>query len=112
MQKNISVYLIGILQRLLLGWNIILKKPKIILEICYMNTSGRIKAMTGAQGGAVCTSSSVKKIFEWGLKQHKKILFIPDKYMGENVAYWLNIPKEKIAYWPAGYESQKFKLEE
>lgn len=48
-----------------------------ILPVCYMNTSGRIKAMTGAQGGAVCTSSNVKKIFEWALKQNNKILFIP-----------------------------------
>src|SRR5580700_342151 len=57
-----------------------------ILPVCYMNTSGRIKAMTGAQGGAVCTSSNVKKIFQWALNQHKKILFIPDRHMGENVA--------------------------
>lgn len=83
-----------------------------ILPICYMNTSGRIKAMTGAQGGAVCTSSNVKKIFEWGLKQNKKILFIPDRHMGENVAAWLGIPAEKIAYWPAGQAAVNFKLSE
>ena len=29
--------------------------------------------MTGAQGGAVCTSSNVKKIFQWAQKQKKKI---------------------------------------
>jgi len=83
---------------------------KNILPICYMNTSGRIKAMTGEQGGAVCTSSNVKKIFEWGLKQNKKILFIPDKNMGENVAGWLNIPQENIAYWPSGIETTSFNL--
>lgn len=83
-----------------------------ILPICYMNTSGRIKAMTGAQQGAACTSANVKKIFQWGLARGKKILFIPDRYMGENVARWLDIPKELIAYWPAGYQSQTFKLEE
>jgi quinolinate synthase len=81
-----------------------------ILPVCYMNTSGRIKAMTGAQGGAVCTSSNVKKIFEWALKQNKKILFIPDQHMGENVAHWLNIPPEKIAYWPAGQEGANYLL--
>jgi len=83
-----------------------------IIPICYMNTSGRIKAMTGAQGGAVCTSSNVKKIVEWALKQNKKILFIPDRHMGENVAAWLNIPSEKIAYWPAGQAAVNFKLAE
>ncbi len=83
-----------------------------IMPICYMNTSGRIKAMTGAQGGAVCTSSNVKKIMEWALKQNKKILFIPDRHMGENVAAWLGIPPEKIAYWPAGPQAVNFKLAE
>jgi quinolinate synthase len=83
-----------------------------ILPVCYMNTSGRIKAMTGAQGGAVCTSSNVKKIFEWALKQKKKILFIPDRHMGENVADWVGIPKNKIAYWPAGQAAVNFRLSE
>jgi quinolinate synthase len=82
-----------------------------MMPICYMNTSGRIKAMTGAQNGAVCTSSNVKKIFEWAIKQNKKILFIPDRHMGENVAAWLNIPSEKIAYWPAGQAAVNFQLE-
>lgn len=83
-----------------------------IVPICYMNTSGRIKAMTGAQGGAVCTSSNVKKIFQWALTQNKKILFIPDRHMGENVASWLGIPKEQIAYWPAGQAAVNFHLSE
>ena len=79
-----------------------------ILPICYMNTSGRVKALTGAQGGAVCTSSNVKKIMLWALKQKKKILFIPDKHMGENVAHWLGI--KNLAYWPGGTEGAKYSL--
>jgi quinolinate synthase len=81
-----------------------------ILPICYMNTSGRIKALTGEFGGAVCTSSNVKKIFEWALKQNKKILFIPDQHMGENTAGWVGIPPEKIAYWPGGEEGANYDL--
>ncbi|KTC85409.1 MULTISPECIES: quinolinate synthase NadA [Legionella] len=79
-----------------------------ILPVCYMNTSGRVKAMTGAQGGAVCTSSNVKKIFEWARKQNKKILFIPDQHMGENVAYWLGI--NNLAYWPGGTAGAQYSL--
>jgi quinolinate synthase len=79
-----------------------------ILPVCYMNTSGRVKAMTGAQGGAVCTSSNVRKIFEWARKQNKKILFIPDRHMGENVAYWLGI--KNLAYWPAGTTGAQYSL--
>lgn len=81
-----------------------------IMPICYMNTSGRIKAMTGYQGGAVCTSSNVLKIFQWALAQNKKILFIPDRHMGENVAYWLSIPKDHIVHWPAGQAGVNFIL--
>lgn len=80
-----------------------------ILPVCYMNTSGRVKAMTGAQGGAVCTSSNVKKIFQWAQKQNKKILFIPDQHMGENIAYWLGI--KNIAYWPGGTAGAQYSLE-
>ncbi len=79
-----------------------------IIPVCYMNTSGRVKAMTGAQGGAVCTSSNVKKIFQWAQKKNKKILFIPDQHMGENVAYWLGI--KNIAYWPGGSEGAQYSL--
>lgn len=79
-----------------------------ILPICYMNTSGRVKAMTGAQGGAVCTSSNVKKIVQWAREKQKKILFIPDQHMGENVAYWLGI--NKLAYWPGGTEGAQYSL--
>lgn len=79
-----------------------------ILPVCYMNTSGRVKAMTGAQGGAVCTSSNVKKIFQWAQQQKKKILFIPDQHMGENVAYWLGI--KNLAYWPGGTAGAQYSL--
>ncbi len=80
-----------------------------ILPVCYMNTSGRVKAMTGAQGGAVCTSSNVKQIFQWAMRQNKKILFIPDKHMGENVAFWLGM--DNLAYWPGGTEGAQYSLQ-
>ncbi len=82
-----------------------------IIPICYMNTSARIKALVGSGGGAVCTSSNVKKIFEWALKHNKKILFIPDRHMGENAARWVGIPRDKIAYWPGGIMGSQFQLE-
>lgn len=80
-----------------------------ILPVCYMNTSGRVKAMTGAQGGAVCTSSNVEKIIRWAREKNKKILFIPDQHMGENVAYWLGI--KNLAYWPGGTQGAQYSLE-
>ncbi|WP_367606043.1 quinolinate synthase NadA [Legionella sp. W05-934-2] len=79
-----------------------------ILPICYMNTSGRVKALTGAQGGAVCTSSNAVKIARWALRQKKKILFIPDRHMGENIAYELGI--QQLAYWPGGTAGAQYSL--
>lgn len=79
-----------------------------ILPVCYMNTSGRVKALTGAQGGAVCTSSNVKKIVQWAREQQKKILFIPDQHMGENIAWWLGI--QNLAYWPGGSAGAQYSL--
>lgn len=81
-----------------------------IVPICYMNTSGRVKAMTGAQGGAVCTSSNVRKIAQWARALGKKILFIPDRHMGENLAYWLGI--RNLAYWPSGTAGAQYRLNE
>lgn len=81
-----------------------------IIPICYMNTSGRLKAMTGFQNGAVCTSSNVTKIFQWALKQKKKILFVPDQHMGQNAAGWTGIPPNKIATWPGGTAGAQFNL--
>ena len=80
-----------------------------ILPVCYMNTSGRVKAMTGAQNGAVCTSSNVQKIVQWARAKNKKILFIPDQHMGENVAYWLGI--QNLAYWPGGSAGAQYSLD-
>lgn len=80
-----------------------------ILPVCYMNTSGRVKAMTGAQGGAVCTSSNVKQIVQWAQAQKKKILFIPDQHMGENIAYWLGI--KNLAWWPGGTAGAHYSLD-
>jgi len=79
-----------------------------ILPICYMNTSGYIKALTGAQNGSVCTSSNVKRIFSWARAKNKKILFIPDQHMGNTAAHWLGI--SAIAHWPGGTKGAQYSL--
>ena len=57
-----------------------------LLVIAYMNTSGRIKAIAGQTGGAVCTSSNAPLVVDWARKQGKKILFVPDLHLGRNTA--------------------------
>jgi quinolinate synthase len=62
-----------------------------ILPITYINSSAEVKAKVGEMGGMVCTSSNAKKIIEKGLASGKKILFVPDKQLGQNVAIMMGL---------------------
>lgn len=57
-----------------------------LLPITYINSDAVIKAKVGAMGGLVCTSSNAVRIIEKGLESGKKILFVPDRCLGQNVA--------------------------
>jgi quinolinate synthase len=57
-----------------------------ILPITYINSSAEVKAKVGEMGGLVCTSSNAKKIITTALKEGKKILFVPDRCLGQNIA--------------------------
>ena len=57
-----------------------------ILPITYINSSAEVKARVGEMGGMVCTSSNAKKIITKGLDSGKKILFVPDQCLGQNIA--------------------------
>ena len=37
-------------------------------------------------GGVVCTSANAAKIMDYALKQKKKIFFLPDRCLGQNLA--------------------------
>ena len=56
------------------------------IPITYINSSAEVKARVGELGGYVCTSSNAKKIISKALKEGKKILFVPDRCLGANVA--------------------------
>jgi len=75
-----------------------------VMVIAYMNTSGRVKALAGRTGGAVCTSSNAAAIMRWAQAQGRKIFFVPDQHLGRNVAAQVGIPPAKIAMLPAGHE--------
>ncbi len=57
-----------------------------ILPITYINSNAEVKAKVGEMGGLVCTSSNAKKIITTALKEGKKILFVPDRCLGQNIA--------------------------
>ena len=71
-----------------------------LVAISYMNTSGRIKAIAGRTGGAVCTSSNAHLVVDWARKQGKKIVFIPDQHLGRNTAAKLGMDLNKLHLLP------------
>ena len=71
-----------------------------LMVIAYMNTSGRLKALAGRTGGAVCTSSNAHKIVGWAREQGKKVLFVPDQHLGRNTAARLGMDQSKVVCLP------------
>lgn len=61
-------------------------KKENLLPITYINSNAEVKAKVGQMDGLVCTSSNAKKIFDFAIKKGKKIFFLPDKCLGENLA--------------------------
>jgi quinolinate synthase len=56
------------------------------VPVTYMNSTAAIKAFTGRNGGAVCTSSNAQRSLEWAFSQGEKVLFLPDQHLGRNTA--------------------------
>ncbi|MSP15168.1 MAG: quinolinate synthase NadA [Myxococcales bacterium] len=73
-----------------------------LMVIAYMNTSGRVKALAGATGGAVCTSGNAQKVLQWALAQKKKVLFVPDQNLAEVVCWWSGVAPELQFQWGGG----------
>lgn len=80
-----------------------------LVVVAYMNTSGRLKALAGATGGAVCTSSNAPKILRWVQKQGKKIVFVPDLHLGINTARNVGIPDSELFQWKGGLEGANYR---
>jgi len=81
-----------------------------IIPITYMNSYADLKAFCAEQGGLVCTSSNAHKAFEYAFDKGDKVLFLPDKHLGENTAYRLGM-EDEIAEWdpwdPEGKEASE-----
>jgi len=66
------------------------------IPITYINSSAEVKARVGEYGGFVCTSSNAKKIIEKVLAKDKKVLFVPDRCLGQNVAIQMGLKSAVI----------------
>jgi quinolinate synthase len=58
----------------------------VTIPITYMNSTAAIKAFTGRNRGAVCTSSNARRALEWAFDQGEKVFFLPDQHLGRNTA--------------------------
>jgi quinolinate synthase len=74
-----------------------------VMVVAYMNTSGRVKALAGRTGGAVCTSSNAGAIMRWAQAKGRRIFFVPDQHLGRNVAAEVGIPPERTFLLPGGH---------
>ncbi|MCH2137058.1 MAG: quinolinate synthase NadA [Phycisphaerales bacterium] len=73
-----------------------------ITALSYMNTSGQLKALAGAWGGAVCTSSNAHLIMAQLMRERPgaKVLFLPDEHLGRNTAARLGIQPDEVLRLP------------
>ncbi|MFT7668158.1 MAG: quinolinate synthase [Planctomycetota bacterium] len=71
-----------------------------LVVVAYMNTSGRLKALAGRTGGAVCTSSNAHLVVDWARQGGKKVLFVPDQHLGRNTAHRLGMDPTRILTLP------------
>ncbi|MFB6151079.1 MAG: quinolinate synthase NadA [Haloarculaceae archaeon] len=71
-----------------------------VVPITYMNSYADLKAFCAEQGGLVCTSSNAADAFEYAFERGDKVLFLPDKHLGENTAHRLGIEDEVVEWDP------------
>ena len=83
-----------------------------IVPVTYVNSAAAIKAVTARAGGACCTSSNVRNVFDWALRPAdkggaggaggKKLLAIPDEHLARNTAVAMGYSLDDCAvYDPA-----------
>ncbi len=81
--------------------------------VAYMNTGGRLKALAGRTGGAVCTSSNAHLVVDWVRKKGKRVFFVPDHHLGRNTAAKLGMDLSRVVALPDPQVwSQRLKVDE
>ena len=72
-----------------------------IIPVSYVNSTAAIKAITAKFGGACCTSSNVRNVFEWALADEKnggaggdKIFAVPDQHLARNTAVMMGYSED------------------
>lgn len=70
-----------------------------LVPITYQNSTAEVKAFVGQRGGAVCTSSNARQLFQWAFRVGTHILFLPDEHLGRNTALDMGLPESAVGLW-------------
>jgi quinolinate synthase len=73
--------------------------PGEVMPLTYMNSAADIKALTGREGGAICTSSNAAAAMRWGFERRPKVLFLPDQHLGRNTAVRMGMGLDECVVW-------------
>jgi len=79
-----------------------------VVPVTYVNSPAAVKAATGRAGGACCTSSNARDVFDWALRPReqggaggRKVFAIPDQHLGRNSAVAMGYaPDDCVLYDP------------
>jgi quinolinate synthase len=69
------------------------------VPLTYMNSSAAIKAFTGREGGAICTSSNAATAMAWAFERAERVLFLPDQHLGRNTALAMGLDAADCVVW-------------
>lgn len=70
-----------------------------IIPVTYVNSTAKLKAFTGREGGVCSTSGNALDVFKWAFHRKKTIFFMPDEHLGRNTAHTLGISNQEIVLW-------------
>ncbi len=73
-----------------------------VTPVTYINSTAELKAFCGAHHGVVCTSGNAERVMRWAWGEREKILFFPDRHLGENTALAMGITEGDMVVWKPG----------
>ncbi|MDX8413661.1 MAG: quinolinate synthase NadA [Mariprofundales bacterium] len=80
----------------------VLDPDAFVTPVTYINSTAELKAFCGAHGGTVCTSGNAERVMRWAWSEREKILFFPDRHLGENTALAMGMDASEMVVWQPG----------
>ncbi|MDO5537334.1 MAG: quinolinate synthase NadA [Desulfovibrionaceae bacterium] len=65
------------------------------LPMVYVNSTNELKAVCGKNGGAMCTSSNLRRMLQWAFRRSQHVLFLPDRNLARNTALQMGMSEDQ-----------------